>query len=121
MALNTWASKNLGPDADISRMPSAGGGGDDFSAFSKITYTEEAGLLTFPYTWGELFDSYVEGFRPYFVYDGYTYFIMDMKNESYGDVEAYGGAAFNIVTNTLTDSYGDADEPASFQIGDTPK
>ena len=27
MALNTWAAKNLGPDADISRMPESGGGG----------------------------------------------------------------------------------------------
>lgn len=27
MALNTWAAKNLGPDADISRMPGSGGGG----------------------------------------------------------------------------------------------
>ena len=27
MALNTWASKNIGADADISRMPGSGGGG----------------------------------------------------------------------------------------------
>lgn len=31
MALNTWAKNNLGPDADISRMPGSGGGGSSAS------------------------------------------------------------------------------------------
>lgn len=41
MALNTWASKNIGPDADISRMPSAGGGGglasEVFPTMARVT------------------------------------------------------------------------------------
>lgn len=38
MALNTWAAKNLGPDADISRMPGSGGGGGG-GGFSTATVT----------------------------------------------------------------------------------
>ena len=39
MALNTWAAKNLGPDADISRMPGSGGGGGGSSDFSTAEVT----------------------------------------------------------------------------------
>lgn len=41
MALNTWAAKNLGPDADISRMPGSGGGGDSDFSTATVTVTYE--------------------------------------------------------------------------------
>lgn len=43
MALNTWAAKNLGPDADISRMPGEGGGGGGGEAI--IPYIEVTHIL----------------------------------------------------------------------------
>lgn len=39
MALNTWAAKNLGPDADISRNPAEGGGGSEITV-EALTVTE---------------------------------------------------------------------------------
>lgn len=39
MALNTWAAKNLGPDADISRNPAEGGGGGGEATIEYIEVT----------------------------------------------------------------------------------
>lgn len=122
MALNTWAANNIGPDADISRMPGSGGGGGegDFANLTKLEYVDTDGTLTFElYTYAEFYNQWADGgFSPYFVYNGETYIFTSVleDGENY-----YSAVAHNTETHTDNDIEGNGDSTVTVSFGDGPK
>ena len=70
MALNTWASKNIGADADISRTPSSGGGGGgNLPSMQEvgISLDTENGKAVLSITYYQAYVLMSRGICPYFV------------------------------------------------------